>query len=74
MKIQIRSVANRIVQVQTELSSYTCFIDRKKEIVTLVGPGLNEEYDVDSFPGDEPELYAITAYLIASLEAQLYGD
>ena len=74
MKISIRAVNRQVVQVQTELASYTAILDPDDQTVTLVGPGLNEEHQVSDFPGEYPELYAIAAYLIASLEAKLYGD
>lgn len=74
MKLSIRAVNSRIIQIQTELAAYTAVKDPDGQTVTLVGPGLVEEHEVGDFPGEDPELYAIAAYLIASLEAKLYGD
>jgi hypothetical protein len=79
MNLNLHRLSDNIVQVRTDLTSYT--VIRDGETVTLLGQGLEEEFDLDLFPSTSPlekearpRLLAIASYLIASIEASLYGD
>jgi len=79
MQISLHRMTENIVQVRTSLSSYT--VVREGETISVFGPGVDLEFELDLFPvvaalepREKPRLMAVAAYLIASLEAQTYGD
>ncbi len=71
MRLQIYRRTPNMIQVQTDNCLYTVY--REGDTITLLGPGLQEEYENLELPY-RPSLPATAAYLVASLETQIYGD